>query len=343
VLICFIAVVNGTDDMFQDVMGDIDEAIRLSQRRSEPPVFPEEYSTSNRKSNASDYENGLDDILAEMDDLPGAGESTARSEAGSFGRFGATTNQPRSSGPVRSSFTMTTTAPPKPKPADDDGLDDLLATLNAPVQASTGPRSAAKQRKAASSRRNDLSPTPRSRMSTSLHSRSTSSSSLAPTPPREQKHASPQKKKSGYDPLEDLLNNFGTEMNDAKGGDVHDTRGICYVCRKPVRMNEKIVKAMGKAYHQDCFCCIKCGAKNKSFYEFEGQLYCEPCYKTACCHKCGGCGQAMVSGKALKAMGQTWHRACFVCQRCSKPMAGVPFYPIGNKPCCKECFPHVQK
>ena len=35
-----------------------------------------------------------------------------------------------------------------------------------------------------------------------------------------------------------------------------------------------------------------------------------------------------------------FHRSCFTCEKCDKPLSGVPFciHPKSNKACCKPCW-----
>ena len=43
------------------------------------------------------------------------------------------------------------------------------------------------------------------------------------------------------------------------------------------------------------------------------------------------------AGRTLKALGRTWHMACFKCGSCGKPIAGT-FNAEGGKPYCAACY-----
>ena len=51
---------------------------------------------------------------------------------------------------------------------------------------------------------------------------------------------------------------------------------------------------------------------------------------------CAGCG-LKIKYDGLQALGQHWHKLCFVCQSCGSPLQGQ-FTKVDDKPCCLKCY-----
>lgn len=54
---------------------------------------------------------------------------------------------------------------------------------------------------------------------------------------------------------------------------------------------------------------------------------------------CRGCGDAILGGGVIEALGHKWHKDCFTCQAagCGKSLRGVPYHDIDGLPFCKDC------
>ncbi|XP_035780429.1 transforming growth factor beta-1-induced transcript 1 protein-like [Anopheles albimanus] len=116
-------------------------------------------------------------------------------------------------------------------------------------------------------------------------------------------------------------------------------QAICAACRKMV--TEKVVKAMGKAWHQEHFICggpCKQQLSGKTFFERNGKPYCTADYERLYAPKCGGCKKP-IAEKALSALDSKWHKECFKCKLCKEPI-GVDAKFRADKekqPICEKC------
>lgn len=99
----------------------------------------------------------------------------------------------------------------------------------------------------------------------------------------------------------------------------------CTLCGEPLGDEAIIItdedSPLKGRIHVDCFvCCIDGEPIDGSFAEVKGKLFCEEHYKEFMCESCGGCGQKIVEGAVVKALGAQWHAECFVCACCCKPL-----------------------
>jgi len=151
-----------------------------------------------------------------------------------------------------------------------------------------------------------------------------------------------------YHPYHFNCKTCGVELNpDAreKGGELyclrcHDKMGIpiCGACRRPIE--ERIVHAMGKAWHVEHFVCTKC---EKPFlgtrhYEKKGLAYCDIHYHQLFGNICFVCN-CIVEGDVFTALNKAWcvdHFACSICDK--KLLQKQKFYEFDMKPVCKHCY-----
>ena len=73
-----------------------------------------------------------------------------------------------------------------------------------------------------------------------------------------------------------------------------------------------------------------------SFYERNGLPYCKNCFEANFAAKCAGCAKS-ITEKAVIALDVKWHRECFRCKDCRKPIAGNTFAVEDNMPLCTKC------
>jgi len=112
----------------------------------------------------------------------------------------------------------------------------------------------------------------------------------------------------------------------------------CDACRSPIE--GKMLKALGKQFHERCFTCAVCrnSFPDGSFWEQDGVAYCKTHYYDKFGVRCGGCSGVITSDKALKALGQLWHKEHFVCTQCGVPFPDGQFYEKDGRPYCKEHY-----
>ena len=131
-----------------------------------------------------------------------------------------------------------------------------------------------------------------------------------------------------------------------------DTADICAKCEK--YMGDDYVKAFGKTFHPECFCCDQCGNKIKGKCFPEGKkLFCsEECYRAAMTpaadaaaddgaapdtSKCAKCGKAFTSSYMMFG-DAAFHPECFTCDKCNGDFEGE-VYTMGDQRLCKKCIP----
>lgn len=83
-----------------------------------------------------------------------------------------------------------------------------------------------------------------------------------------------------------------------------------------VRQLQKVVKALGKTWHDEHFTCsgpCKKPMSTQPFFEKEGKVYCKPDYEKLFAAKCEGC-QNPITDNTIVALNAKWHKDCFVCK-----------------------------
>ncbi|XP_016096561.1 calphotin-like [Sinocyclocheilus grahami] len=102
---------------------------------------------------------------------------------------------------------------------------------------------------------------------------------------------------------------------------------------------ENYISALNALWHPECFVCRECFIPfvNGSFFEHEGQPYCEAHYHEHRGSLCSGC-QKPITGRCITAMGKKFHPEHFVCAFCLKQLNKGTFKEQNDKPYCQNCF-----
>ncbi|XP_063066901.1 paxillin a isoform X2 [Engraulis encrasicolus] len=102
---------------------------------------------------------------------------------------------------------------------------------------------------------------------------------------------------------------------------------------------ENYISALNSLWHPECFVCRECFTPfiNGSFFEHEGQPYCEAHYHERRGSLCSGC-QKPITGRCITAMGKKFHPEHFVCAFCLKQLNKGTFKEQNDKPYCHSCF-----
>ncbi|KAG1967044.1 paxillin a isoform X2 [Pimephales promelas] len=102
---------------------------------------------------------------------------------------------------------------------------------------------------------------------------------------------------------------------------------------------ENYISALNSLWHPECFVCRECFTPfvNGSFFEHEGQPYCEAHYHEHRGSLCSGC-QKPITGRCITAMGKKFHPEHFVCAFCLKQLNKGTFKEQNDKPYCQNCF-----
>ena len=88
------------------------------------------------------------------------------------------------------------------------------------------------------------------------------------------------------------------------------------------------------SFHPECFQCSRCKQKLTGKYALDQQKpFCEPCYLELKAEKCSRCGQA-IQGEFIKALGRSYHAACFGCAQCKSPFRDGKFCEVPRPLLC---------
>ncbi|NXC12716.1 PAXI protein, partial [Corythaeola cristata] len=96
---------------------------------------------------------------------------------------------------------------------------------------------------------------------------------------------------------------------------------------------ENYISALNTLWHPECFVCRECFTPfiNGSFFEHDGQPYCEVHYHERRGSLCSGC-QKPITGRCITAMGKKFHPEHFVCAFCLKQLNKGTFKEQNDKP-----------
>ena len=96
----------------------------------------------------------------------------------------------------------------------------------------------------------------------------------------------------------------------------------CFACGTKI-MGGSIIKALGREYHAECFCCGNCG-KNLNDSKFNAnrnpngeiddscKVYCIECYNELFMSKCCRCGKPITDRRVVIGEDE-FHEDCFIC------------------------------
>ncbi|XP_024597343.1 paxillin isoform X1 [Neophocaena asiaeorientalis asiaeorientalis] len=102
---------------------------------------------------------------------------------------------------------------------------------------------------------------------------------------------------------------------------------------------ENYISALNTLWHPECFVCRVSftPSVNGSFFEHDGQPYCEVHYHERRGSLCSGC-QKPITGRCITAMAKKFHPEHFVCAFCLKQLNKGTFKEQNDKPYCQNCF-----
>uniref|UniRef100_A0AAR5Q693 LIM zinc-binding domain-containing protein n=1 Tax=Dendroctonus ponderosae TaxID=77166 RepID=A0AAR5Q693_DENPD len=111
----------------------------------------------------------------------------------------------------------------------------------------------------------------------------------------------------------------------------------CGACNRAIM--ENYISALNTQWHPDCFVCRDCRQPfiGGSFFDHEGQPYCETHYHLKRGSLCAGCHKP-ISGRCVTAMFRKFHPEHFVCAFCLKQLNKGTFKEQSDKPYCHMCF-----
>ncbi|XP_028654244.2 thyroid receptor-interacting protein 6 [Erpetoichthys calabaricus] len=122
----------------------------------------------------------------------------------------------------------------------------------------------------------------------------------------------------------------------------------CSKCSHPIL--DRILRAMGKAYHPHCFTCVVCNRCLDGVpftVDATSQIHCIEDFHRKFAPRCSVCGEAIMPEKGqeetvrIVALDRSFHVNCYVCEECglllSSEGEGRGCYPLDGHILCKSC------
>ncbi|XP_016141158.1 thyroid receptor-interacting protein 6 isoform X2 [Sinocyclocheilus grahami] len=122
----------------------------------------------------------------------------------------------------------------------------------------------------------------------------------------------------------------------------------CLKCSEPIL--DRILRAMGKAYHPRCFTCVVCGGCLDGVpftVDATSQIHCIEDFHRKFAPRCSVCGQPIMPEPGqeetvrIVALDRSFHVNCYVCEDCglllSSEGEGRGCYPLDGHILCKSC------
>lgn len=122
----------------------------------------------------------------------------------------------------------------------------------------------------------------------------------------------------------------------------------CSKCSNPIL--DRILRAMGKAYHPQCFTCVVCGCCLDGVpftVDATSQIHCIDDFHRKFAPRCSVCGEPIMPEPGqeetvrIVALDRSFHVNCYVCEECglllSSEGEGRGCYPLDGHILCKSC------
>lgn len=301
-------------DDLDSLMADLDGPRKSTQ----PPAYAAAPKAAAPASRPVSGVTGGDDLDALMADLEGGGRSRPVS--------GVPVAKPAPVAAAPKAAPVVAAAPKKAAPvqqsSDMDDLDALMGSLNSDRRSVAPAKPAAKP--AAPSE--DLDSLMGSLGQPSQKAPVTYAPTVTHQPPPKPAAKKPAgaAPAAGGDDISKLMNSLASQVADAGDGS-SVSKGMCAYCKKQIL--GEVVSAIGKVFHVDHWICQNCqdplGTKvgnalfsnfpfhifefrshipAQTFFELDGAPYCEKCYSSTYCVKCGYCDEPILD-RCITAIG----------------------------------------
>ncbi|XP_032275458.1 four and a half LIM domains protein 2 isoform X3 [Phoca vitulina] len=119
----------------------------------------------------------------------------------------------------------------------------------------------------------------------------------------------------------------------------HEYSSKCQECKKTIMPGTRKMEYQDSSWHETCFVCRRCRQPigTRSFIPKDSQNFCVPCYEKQYALQCVQCQKPITTG-GVTYREQPWHRECFVCTACKKPLSGQRFTSREEFAYCLSCF-----
>ncbi|XP_028903454.1 four and a half LIM domains protein 5 isoform X1 [Ornithorhynchus anatinus] len=116
----------------------------------------------------------------------------------------------------------------------------------------------------------------------------------------------------------------------------------CSQCGRTIMPGSRKMEFKGKFWHETCFVCQRCQKPigTEPLISKENGNYCVPCFQKLFAHLCVSCKKEITTG-GVNVRDQPWHRECFLCAGCKKPLSGQRFISKDERPYCVACFSNL--
>ncbi|XP_069044409.1 transforming growth factor beta-1-induced transcript 1 protein-like isoform X2 [Lepisosteus oculatus] len=111
----------------------------------------------------------------------------------------------------------------------------------------------------------------------------------------------------------------------------------CAQCSKSIL--HKMVTALDRNWHPECFCCVQCGRSfgEEGFHERDGRPYCQEDFLSLFASRCQACARPILDNY-ISALSALWHPECFVCRECYTPFVNGSFFEHEGQPLCEAHY-----
>ncbi|XP_044271565.1 actin-binding LIM protein 3 isoform X2 [Tribolium madens] len=111
---------------------------------------------------------------------------------------------------------------------------------------------------------------------------------------------------------------------------------LCQACKK--KCSGEVLRVQDKYFHTQCFKCKVCGNSlaQGGFFSKDGAYFCTADYQRNFGTKCATCHD-YVEGEVVTALGKTYHKKCFTCDRCRQPPPDEKVTYTGKEILCQKC------
>ena len=100
-------------------------------------------------------------------------------------------------------------------------------------------------------------------------------------------------------------------------------RDICKTCGRRILAGTSLTTTAGDSFHKEHFQCNKCHKtlSTEKHYYSAGEYFCPECW-TSRCDVCAKCGEPILQGAKVNALGKVWHEDHFRCAECDCLLQG---------------------
>jgi len=121
----------------------------------------------------------------------------------------------------------------------------------------------------------------------------------------------------------------------------------CHICER--KITDRILRAVGKCYHPQCFMCTSC-SKNLDGIPFTldatNTIHCVECYQLKFSPRCASCEKLIMPSNErgetvhIVSMQKNFHVECYKCEDCGELLSseeGRGCYPLDGHLLCQRC------